>query len=62
MEIWGYFHHSYLCQVLAMVDLIPRVNQIIRVMMYVHLLNPKKTEAESSELVFIMNIINTAAS
>lgn len=30
--------------------------------MYVHLLNPKKTEAESSELVFIMNIIDTAAS
>ena len=28
-------------------------------MTYVHLLNPKKTKAESSELVFIMNIINT---
>lgn len=27
VEIRGYFHHSYLCQVLAMVDLIPRVNQ-----------------------------------
>lgn len=27
VEIWGYFHHSYLCQTLTVVDLIPGVNQ-----------------------------------